>query len=52
MGVSVVGTTTLIWEGVVMQSPGSWEAIILGNIYRACIYVLYCINTPGRGSIL
>ena len=23
-----------------------------GNIDRACIYVLYCINTLGRGLIL
>ena len=22
------------------------------DIYRACIYVLYCINAPGRGLIL
>ena len=51
MSVSVVGTTTLIWGEVVMQSPGSWEEIICGSIERACIYVLYCDNTPGSGLI-
>ena len=32
-----------------MQNPGCWEASMYGIIDRACIYVLYSIDTPGRG---
>ena len=49
MDVSVVKMTALIWGGVVMQSPSRQEAIVYGSMNRACIYVLYGIDAPGRG---
>ena len=32
-----------------MQSLGSYEAMMYGNVGRACIYVLYDIDTPRHG---
>ena len=43
-------TTTLTWEGVVMQSLGHKVEIVYGILDRACIYVLVCIDAPGRGQ--
>ena len=49
MVVTVVGRTTLIWEGVVLQSAGYYVEFGCGNLERACICVSVYINTLGHG---
>ena len=36
----------------VMQSPSREEVIVCGTMDRACHYVLYNIDTPGRGKFM